>query len=267
MSEKIVFIGSGNMAQAIIGGILKAGVVEAASIVCNDIDKNKVDSVAAKFGICGTVDKKEAVSGADIIFLSVKPNNVKGVLEEIKPYIKEGVLVISIAAGIGTGFIESVLEEVAVIRVMPNTPALVLCGASALCAGKFTGGKQLKKAETLFGAIGKVKVEKEINFDAVTALSGSGPAYVFYLCELMSEAGQKLGLDKSVADDFAAQTIYGAGKMLVESDLSAGELKIKVKSPNGTTQAALEVFEGKDLGGIVFEAMKAAKDRSQQLSK
>lgn len=256
------------MAQAIISGLLQSKLVRAENIVCNDVVKEKLEAIAEKFGVGIAESKREAIIGSDIIFLSVKPQNMPQVFEEIKNFVKKDTIIISIAAGITTKFIEdSVGKNVGVIRAMPNTPALVLEGATALCKGKHVSGDQLEKAKQLFGAIGKAEILPEEKFDILTALSGSGPAYVFYLCELMQKAAEKLGLDADTSEKFAVQTVYGSGKMLAVTKTPASRLKEIVKSPNGTTEAALKYFESHKLAEIVEKAMEEAVRRSKELSK
>ncbi|MDR1195694.1 MAG: pyrroline-5-carboxylate reductase [Endomicrobium sp.] len=268
INKTITFIGSGNMAQSIIEGMIKASIVNPENIICNDIVQDKLDSLKKKYGVIISSDKKEAVSKAGIIFLAVKPQSMLQGLEEIKPFIKKESLIISIAAGITTKFIEDILDlKIAVVRAMPNTPALTGAGATALCGGRFASDNDLQTAREIFSAAGIFQIMAEENFDAVTALSGSGPAYVFYLCELMQQAGEKLGLDAQTAKDFAVQTVYGAGKMLSKTGLDAQTLRQNVTSPNGTTQAALEYFKSHNLSDIVFEAMRQAARRSKELSK
>jgi pyrroline-5-carboxylate reductase len=268
ISKKLFFIGSGNMASAIISGLLESNLVESENIVCNDVVKEKVVNLQKKYGISIAEDKGEAIIGADIIFLSVKPQNMLKVFDEIKHFIRNKAIVISIAAGITTRFIEdSIQKKIAVIRAMPNTPSLVRSGATALCKGRFVSDDQLQKARNLFASIGKAEILEEKKFDIITALSGSGPAYIFYFCELMQKAAEKLGLDKNVARIFAVQTVYGAGKMLDITKESAERLKEKVKSPNGTTEAALKYFESQKLQDIIYEAMTQAMEKSKALSK
>ncbi|GHT49417.1 pyrroline-5-carboxylate reductase [Endomicrobiia bacterium] len=267
ISKKLFFIGSGNMAHAIISGLIGARLVKAENIVCNDIVKEKVLRLQQEFGVSIAEDKGETIVGVDIIFLSVKSQNILKVFDEIRNFIKRKTIVISIAAGITTRFIEdNIRKDVAVIRAMPNTPALVRSGATALCKGRFVTEDQLQEVKSLFSSIGKAEVLDEKNFDIITALSGSGPAYIFYFCELMQKAAGKLGLNKEVAKRFAVQTVYGSGKMLDTTGESAEVLKEKVKSPNGTTEAALKYFESQDLSGIVYESMKQAMERSKELS-
>jgi pyrroline-5-carboxylate reductase len=268
ISKKNFFIGSGNMASAVISGLLESKLVKPENIVCNDVVKEKVIALQKKYGISIAEDKGEAIIGADIIFLSVKPQNMPKVFDEIRHFIRSKAIIISIAAGITTRFIEdSIQKNIAVIRAMPNTPVLVHSGATALCKGRFVSDDQLYKAKSLFGSIGKAEILEEKNFDIITALSGSGPAYIFYFCELMQKAAERLGLDKNIAKTFAVQTIYGAGKMLNITNEGAEMLKEKVKSPNGTTEVALKYFESQKLQDIVFEAMNQAMERSKALSK
>jgi pyrroline-5-carboxylate reductase len=268
ISKKLFFIGSGNMTQAIISGLIDANLIEAENIVCNDVVKDKVLNLQQKFGVSIAENKGEAIIEADIIFLSVKPQNMLKVFDEIRNFIKRRTIIISIAAGITTKFIEDdIKKDVAVIRAMPNTPALVRSGATALCKGRFVSDDQLQKAKSLFSSIGRAEILDENNFDIITSLSGSGPAYIFYFCELMQKAAEKLGLNKEIAKIFTVQTIYGSGKMLEMTKKSAESLKEKVKSPNGTTEAALKCFEDHDLSNIVYEAMKQAMSRSKELSK
>jgi pyrroline-5-carboxylate reductase len=264
----MLFIGSGNMAQSIIAGMIKAGNINPEDIICNDIVQSKLDSLKEKYGVLAATDKKEAVSVSDIIFLAVKPQNIEESLAEIKPFIKKRALVISIAAGITTKFIEKCLgAQAPVVRAMPNTPALAGLGATALCAGRHASEKDLRTARDIFSSIGVLRVMPEDKFDAVTALSGSGPAYVFYLCELMQQAGEKLGLDRDTAKEFAVQTVFGAGEMLAKTGVDAAVLRQNVTSPNGTTQAALEYFKSQNLPEIVLKAMEQALRRSEELSK
>jgi pyrroline-5-carboxylate reductase len=256
------------MAQAIISGLLETKLVSRENIVCNDTVKGKLSDFQQKFGVSITENKDKGVLCADIIILSVKPQNMLELLNEIKSLIKRKTIIISIAAGITTKFIEdNIQRDIAIIRAMPNTSALVLSSATALCKGRFVSDVQLQDAKHLFSAVGKVRVLDEEKFDAITALSGSGTGYIFYFCELMQKAAEKLGLDEEIAREFVVQTVYGAGKMLYITEESPGKLKERVKSPNGTTEAALEYFESKNFSDIVYEAMKQAMERSIELSK
>lgn len=269
MDNKIIFFaGAGNMAGAIIAGMVNSGAFKPGNIICNDTQPDKAGALGEKYGVSVSCDKKKSVPLADIIVLAVKPQNMPAVLGEIKPFIKKGALIISIAAGITTEFIENSLgAEQAAVRAMPNTPALAGMGTTALCAGKYASDKDLQAASDIFSSVGTAKVLGEDKFDAVTALSGSGPAYIFYLCELMQKAGESLGLDKDTAEEFAVRTVAGAGKMLAENFAGAASLRRAVTSPNGTTQAALEYFDSQNLSEIVRAAMEQAALRSKELSK
>jgi pyrroline-5-carboxylate reductase len=268
INDKITFIGSGNMARAIIAGLLKAKIISPENIICTDILEEKTKALEAEFGIISQKDASTAIASADIVFLAIKPQDISTALCAVNASIKPCALIISIAAGISVSFIESALDEkIAVIRSMPNTPALMGAGATVLCAGKYADDVLMQKAKLLFAAVGKVFIEDEKNFDAVTALSGSGPAYVFYLCSLMSLAGAELGLSKELASALAIQTVYGAGKMLSDSDKTSDELIRLVKSPKGTTEAALNYLEESDIKNIIIKAIDLAKIRSQQLKK
>lgn len=267
ISGNALFIGSGNMACAIMDGILKAQIIKPQNIFCNDIDEKKLADLSKRLGIIPFLDKKESLKEADIVFLSVKPQNIVSVLDEIKPFIKKGALIISIIAAIQTKFIEDSLNAgIEVVRVMPNTASLLLCGVSAICGGRYASKESVEKVKNLFSCIGKAEIMDENHFDAITALSGSGVAYIFYFCELMQKAGEKLGLKEEIAKRFALQTVYGAGKMLVESGLDAELLRKNVTSPNGTTEAAIKSFQDSKLEDIVFQAMQKARDRSIELS-
>ncbi|MDR3071112.1 MAG: pyrroline-5-carboxylate reductase [Endomicrobium sp.] len=268
IDEKLFFIGSGNIAQSIIGGLLEAKFVKAENIICDDIVKEKTLNFQQKFGISVADTKCNAAATADIIFFSVKPQDVVKVFGEIVNYIKKETIIISVVAGTTTKFIEdNIKKDVAVIRAMPNTPSLVRLGATALCKGRFASDEQLSKAKLLFSSVGKTEILPEESFDVITALSGSGPAYIFYFCELMQNAAEKLGLSKEIAKTFAVQTVYGAGKMLDVAKESAEVLQKNVKSPNGTTEAAVKYFESQNLSNIVYKAMENAMKRSKELSK
>lgn len=268
MDNKIIFFaGAGNMARAIIAGMVNSGAFKPENIICNDTQPDKAAVLGEKYGVSVSLDKKKSVPLADIIVLAVKPQNMPAVLGEIKPFIKKGALIISIAAGITTEFIEDSLGAEPAVRAMPNTPALAGMGTTALCAGKYASDKDLQTASDIFSSVGTAKVLGEDKFDAITALSGSGPAYVFYLCELMQKAGESMGLDKDTAKEFAERTVSGAGKMLAEDYAGAASLRRAVTSPNGTTQAALEYFDSQNLSEIVRAAMEQAALRSKELSK
>jgi pyrroline-5-carboxylate reductase len=265
----IGFIGGGNMAQALLTGILKAGLYHANHIWVSDVRLEQLDVLKDLYGIHTTADNKELTAQADVIVLSVKPQVMGEVLDGIAGTLKEGVLVISIAAGITTNSIREKLGDVQVVRVMPNTPALVGTGASGLYnAGATEEG--LKAALDIFSSVGKaIVVEDESLIDAVTAVSGSGPAFFFLLMEEMITAGVELGLTAETAKTLVLQTAKGAA-LLAESAQEQSEdpaaLRQKVTSPGGTTEAALKTFSAEGFEVIVKKALRAARDRGRALS-
>ena len=267
--EKIGFIGAGNMAEALIKGIISAKLCEPANILISDIQSNRQDKLCAEYKINSTEGNEELARRVDVLVLCVKPQNMQVVLEEIAGSLKDTTLVISIAAGITTARIQAVLGDVPIIRVMPNTPALIGQGASVLYAtNKAEAG--LKKALEIFSAVGKAFiVSDESLIDAVTAVSGSGPAYFFLLAEEMIKAGVELGLSENLAKDLVLQTAKGAA-LLAEQQSKEGEsvsaLRQKVTSPGGTTEAALKVFENDQFSATVLMALQRAAERSRQLS-
>jgi pyrroline-5-carboxylate reductase len=267
--ETIGFIGSGNMAEALIKGIITSGLYKPANIFISDIRPQRLKQLVKKYKVKPAKDNSELAGKADIIVLSVKPQSMTEALKSIKNAIRGRKLVISIAAGVKTSRIAGVLGDAAIVRAMPNTPALIGEGASALFANA-KAKPMLKKAKAVFSAAGKtVVVDNEDLIDAVTAVSGSGPAYYFLLMEEMIKAAVELGLPEDAAKDLVLQTAKGAGMLAIEADKngeSPAQLRQKVTSPGGTTEAALkELAEGR-FGPLVEAAIKKARDRSRQLS-
>jgi pyrroline-5-carboxylate reductase len=265
----IGFIGSGNMAEALIKGIIAAKVYPADNVLVSDIRPERLEYLAGEYSVQPTQNNTALAGGADVVVLSVKPQNMDEVLGEIKGTLKESVLVISIAAGVTTAKIAAALGDVPIIRVMPNTPALVGEGASALFSKNATD-ESMAIALKLFSAVGKaVVVDTEDLIDAVTAVSGSGPAYFFLLMEEMIKAAEKLGLDAGTAKELVLQTAKGAALLAQQADgrgETPAELRRKVTSPGGTTEAALKVFAEKQFSQLVTAALTAARDRSNELS-
>ncbi len=268
--ETIGFIGSGNMAEALIKGIITADLYKSENILVSDIRQERLDFLAKEYRVQPVEENASLAQKVSILVLSVKPQNMAEALASIKDAIRQETLVISIAAGIRTAKIAAALGDIAIVRVMPNTPALIGEGASALFAND-KAKPILEKAKSIFSAVGKaVVVDDEGLIDAVTALSGSGPAYYFLLMEEMIKAACQLGLPEDVAKDLVLQTAKGAGLLAVEADKNGenpAELRKKVTSPGGTTEAALKVFAEGKFGPLITAAIKKAHDRSQQLSK
>jgi pyrroline-5-carboxylate reductase len=266
-NKTIAFIGAGNMGEALIRGLLDARTVEASQIIATDVRAERRDFLIKTFGVRAIDDNLQAVRAADIMVLAVKPQQVGEVLAGFKSAMSNGKLLISIAAGVTTARIERELGEgTRVIRVMPNTPALVGAGAAAMAKGAHATDDDLAIAESILGAVGIcVRVEERF-IDAVTALSGSGPAYVFYVTEAMIKAGVAVGLSEDLAKKLAIQTVHGAAKLLVKSGEEPESLRRKVTSPGGTTEAALKVMSERKLAEIFTEAIQAAEKRSRELS-
>ncbi|MDL1970270.1 MAG: pyrroline-5-carboxylate reductase [Candidatus Desulfofervidaceae bacterium] len=264
--ENIGFIGGGNMAEAIIKGLLKANVCTEKQLCVSDIRKERLDYLEATYSVKTFTNTKEMIKVCPIIIIAVKPQDVKNVLEEIKEEVSPSHLVISIAAGISTMFIESLLPQgVPVVRIMPNTPALALAGMSALTSGKAATTEHLNTANKLFKAIGETVIVPEKLMDAVTGLSGSGPAYIAVIIEALADGGVKMGLPRPVALKLALQTVLGTAKLLQDTNLHPAQLKDMVSSPGGTTIAGLQVMEKRGLRGILIDTIEAATKRSQEL--
>jgi pyrroline-5-carboxylate reductase len=263
----IVFIGGGNMGEALVAGLLASKQWKPAEITVTDKRPDALAQLKKKYKIQISDDNKKAVAKATVILLAVKPQQIRPVLEEIGPLLRTRQLVLSIAAGIPCALIEQFLSpNVPVIRVMPNTPALVRAGAAGIAPGKWAKPAQLKIAEQILSTVGKVVRVSEKDMDAVTAVSGSGPAYVFYIAEAMKDAALALGLTAETADVLVRQTILGAGQLLASSAEEPQELRRRVTSPGGTTEAALQVLEEGQLKSLFVKALRRAAERSQELS-
>lgn len=268
MSKKIVFLGAGKMGEALISSFISGGAAAASSITAADADAKRLLYLKKRYGI-RTADKRAALKGAGVVFLAVKPQQMQELLDEILPYAGRNVLYISIAAGLTTKYLEKNLPAgAAVIRTMPNTPAMVGLGATGISKGRRASSKDVNTAKRLLDKAGITAVLPEKDLDAVTAISGSGPAYVFYLTELLEQAAKALGLSKEASAKLARQTVAGAGRMLERMpDVPAAQLRKNVTSPGGTTEAALKVLGEGCFYGILLDAVKSAKKRSRELAK
>jgi pyrroline-5-carboxylate reductase len=261
----IGFIGTGNMAEALIRGLVRAGVAEPARILGSEPRAERRAELAEKYGVETTANNLEVARQADILVLSVKPQVMSRVLEEIGPHIRKDALVISIAAGIPLVAIEARLPQARVIRTMPNTPALVGAGATAIAAGGHATEADLQAARRIFDSVGMTVVLEETQMDAVTGLSGSGPAYIFLIIEALSDAGVKMGLSRYNAQALAAHTLLGSAKLLIETGEHPGRLKDMVTSPGGTAIAGLHTLEAGGLRTTLINAVEAATVRSREL--
>lgn len=267
-SHNIAFIGAGNMASALIGGLVADGLA-ASRIIATDQDPAKLAALQAQAGIRTEHDNSAAVAQADVVVLAVKPQGLAEVATEIAGSVHERrPLVISIAAGIRSHDLQTWLGgEIPVVRCMPNTPAMLQAGATVLYATPQVSGSQRQLAESIMRAVGMTEwIDDEDLMDAVTALSGSGPAYFFLVMEAMQAAGEALGLTARTAHLLTLQTALGAARMALESNHDPVTLRARVTSPGGTTEAAIRQFEQDDLRGTFMRAMQAAHARSVELS-
>lgn len=261
---KIGFIGAGNMGGAIIGGIIKNGISK--DILVSDKNKEGQKAICQKFGVRQAKDNMTAASTSDILFLAVKPNVLDSVISEIKDAVSENTLIISIVAGKSIEYIEKAFsKKIKLIRVMPNTPALVGEGMSALCKNRNVLKEDMENALEIFNGLGRAEEVTENIMDAVTAVSGSSPAYIFMMIEAMADGAVAGGMPRSQAYNFAAQAVLGSAKMVLETGKHPGELKDMVCSPGGTTIEAVKVLEEKGLRCAVIDAMKACMDKSKKL--
>jgi pyrroline-5-carboxylate reductase len=266
LGKKIAFLGSGNMAEALLKGLLAARSAAATDVVCAEPRPERRADLEKRYGVAVTASNLEAVSRADLLVISVKPQVVDALLQEIGPAVDAGKLVVSIAAGVPIAALAQKLRPGArIIRTMPNTPALVGAGATALARGGAATDADLRLAVTLFEAVGKAVVVDEHLLDAVTGLSGSGPAFVYLAIEALADGGVKAGLPRDVALTLAAQTVAGAARMVLETGEHPGRLKDQVTSPGGTTIAGVAALEAAGFRGALIAAVDAAARRSREL--
>ncbi|MFU8896788.1 MAG: pyrroline-5-carboxylate reductase [Gammaproteobacteria bacterium] len=264
----ITFIGGGNMARSLLGGLIADGIAPSCLQV-SEPDPERRAALQRDFGIRGTADNAAAAADAAVVVLAVKPQVMPGVARELaRPLAERGALVISIAAGIRRADLARWLgDAVAVIRAMPNTPALLGCGATVLCAGGDVTDGQRELAEAILRAVGSVSwIEDETQMDTVTALSGSGPAYFFLLIEAMADAAAAQGMAPELARLLALETALGAARMAIESDADVATLRQRVTSPGGTTAAAVAALEAGNFRNLVADALGQAQARSRELA-
>jgi pyrroline-5-carboxylate reductase len=265
--RRIGFIGSGKMAGALMKGIARAGLAEPGAIIASDVAPEALAKLRQELGVQATTSNAEVVRGSDVVVLAVYPQVVRQVLPEVAPLVGDDHLVVSIAAGITTRqLLEGLQAPRRVARVMPNTPALVGSGAAGYCLAGTASRDDGEFVARMLGAVGRAWQVEERHLDAVTGLSGSGPAYVFAIIEALSDGGVRMGLPRAVATALAAQTILGAAQMLLETGLHPGQLKDQVTSPGGTTIAGLHALERGGLRAALMNAVEAATLRSQELS-
>jgi pyrroline-5-carboxylate reductase len=266
MDGTLAILGAGRLGEALLGGLLRAGAVQPGQVRVTVRRPARAQELAARYGVQVDTDSVAAVEGADVVVLAVKPQNLRELLEDVQPKVTIEQLVVSFVAGVPTLAIEGVLGAVPVVRVMSNTPVQVDEAMSALSAGAFAEPRHLALAEDLLGSVGRVVQLSEEHLDAVTALSGSGPAYFFLLAEAMIDAGILLGLSRDIATELIVQTMVGSAKMLRDTGLHPVELREAVTSPAGTTIAAIRVLEEERVRAAFLNAIEAARDRSIQLA-
>ncbi len=268
-AQKIGFIGGGNMASSLISGLIASGHAPELLWV-SDINPQALESLAANLGVQTTSDNLELAAAVDVLVLAVKPQGLKAVAENLAATIQQRQpLVVSIAAGISqTSLAKWLGADTAIVRCMPNTPALVLTGATGLHANSQVSDEQRDLAENIMRSVGiALWVSDEADLDIVTAVSGSGPAYYFLLMEAMEKTAQAMGLDERTARLLVQQTALGAAKIALESEESPQQLRQRVTSPGGTTEQAIATFEQGGFAALVDQALQAARNRSIELSK
>jgi len=265
---RFAFIGGGNMAEALIKGLLSGLGVTPQQIIATDVVPERRTYMQTTYGITASADNKHAVQESTVVILAVKPQIMPMILEEIAPVVNSEKLVISIAAGITLQTLQRALgDSRRVVRVMPNTPALVLAGAAGISPGKAATAQDVALVERIFNAVGRAMVVSDEMMDVVTGLSGSGPAFIFALIEGLSDGGVLMGLARQTATLLAAQTVLGAAKMVLETGKHPGELKDMVTSPAGTTIAGMQALESGGLRGLMMEAVRRATERSEALGR
>ncbi len=265
--KKISVIGTGNMGEALVSGLVSSESSKPENIICTDIRESKIKSVNEKYGVAITTDNIEAVEASEIVIYAVKPQIIASVLKETAPVLDMSKLIISIAAGVPLVAIESCLnKDLRLIRVMPNIAAFVKESASVLAAGKNASKNDIKLAMAIFDSMGKsIFLKENILMDAITGLSGSGPAYIFLIVDALSDAGVKVGLSREDALFLSTQTVLGAAKLLLETKEHPGRLKDMVTSPGGTAIAGIHTLEKGGLRTTLINAVEVATKRSQEL--
>lgn len=267
MTYEVGILGAGNMAEAIARGLLSSKTFAADQIVASDVVPARRDLFQNDLGIRAIDDPAAVARDSKLILLAVKPQTMNAVLDAIASSARPNATIVSIAAGVTCARIESRLAPRPVVRTMPNTPLMVGLGAVAIAPGTHATAEHLEQARRLFESVGIVVEVREDQLDAVTALSGSGPAYFFYLVEQMVAAGVKMGLPADVAHRLATQTALGSGRMLIDSPDAPAELRRKVTSPGGTTQAAIEHLQAGGFEPLVVDALLAAERRGKELGR
>ena len=264
--KRMAFIGAGNMAEALVKGLVASGKINRQDVAISARRPERAQQVAQRYGVRAAADNDSCVQGASIVVVAVKPQVLAKVVSDAAEAIPSDALIISVAAGVTTSALESVLKPAArVIRTMPNAAAMVGQSATAITAGSRAGAADIDVARSIFEAVGRVVVVDEVHLDAVTGLSGSGPAYIFLIIEALADAGVKVGLSREVALQLAAQTLLGSAHMLLETGEHPGRLKDQITSPGGTAIAGLHTLEAGGLRTTLIDAVEVATRRAQEL--
>lgn len=267
IEKKLSILGSGNMGEALISGLVSSGSARSENITCTDVREDRLEELHSRFGVRTTQNNPEAVAAAEVIIYAVKPQLMAEVLKETADQLDMSKVIISIAAGVPLRAIESLLnKKLRLIRVMPNIAASVKESATAVAAGKHAGKEDIELAMAIFNSVGKsVFLRENYLMDAITGLSGSGPAYIFIIVDALADAGVKMGISRNDAQYLAAQTVLGAAKMLMETREHPGQLKDRVTSPGGTAIAGIHTLEKGGLRTTLINAVEAATHRSKEL--
>lgn len=266
--KKIAFVGAGAMAEALVKGLITAELLPAEDIwLTNHANEERLHELHTAYGVTVTRDQTDLLKDADVIMLSMKPKDAEAALSSLKAAkLEPGQVIVSILAGIHTSFLESYLPfNQPVVRAMPNTSATILEAATAIAAGVHAGSEEMKIVSRLFKTVGEAVEVAEEDMDAVTAISGSGPAYLYYMMEALEEASSQVGLDENVGKQLLIQTFKGAAKMLEQSDLTPAQLRANITSAGGTTAAGISVLEEQDVKIAIQACVKAAADRSKEM--
>ena len=265
--NNIGFIGGGKMANAIMKGVINSNYCYSKNIFVSDKSEEVLLNLNKTYSVNTTFSNIEVVQKSNIILFAVKPFILRDVLSELKPYITKDHVILSIAAGISINTIEEILGEVPVIRIMPNTPALVNQGMSAICKGTFANEKHTDIALKIFESVGKVVTTDEKYIDIITAISGSGPAFYYYIIDEIARAGEKMGLDYETCLKLSAQTAYGSAKMIMETGINPEQLIINVTTPGGCTAVGNEVLKQRNISDILEKTIIKTKQKAYELGK
>lgn len=262
--KRLAILGVGNMGRALLNGILKSHLLPPERIIGTARSASRLEEIAAASGIGTTSDNREAVESADALLVCVKPQGIAAVADEVRE-VCGGKLLLSILAGLTTASLERMFGGVSVVRAMPNIPAMVDAGATAICGGAHADDDALDAAEMVFGAVGDVVRVSESQMDAVTGLSGSGPAYIYMVIEALTDGGVKMGLSRDVAIRLATQTVLGSAKLVKETGMHPAILRDQVTTPGGTAIAAIHDLEDHGLRPMLISAVVTATTRSREL--